>query len=68
MSDIVERLGAFYASMNSPPSPGLPDGAGVVLEAKAEIERLKGAYESVAIERRELETDLLKLRAALRAG
>jgi hypothetical protein len=37
---VVERLRAAYTSWNNPPSDGLPDGAGVVLEAADLLERL----------------------------
>jgi hypothetical protein len=44
--DLVERLRGTYTSLNNPPSDGLPDGAGVVLEAADEIERLRSALQS----------------------
>ena len=40
MSDVVERLRGAYHAWNNPPSDALPKGAGAVLEAADEIERL----------------------------
>lgn len=41
MTDIVERLRNQFTEWNNPPSPELPEGAEVVIEAAAEIERLR---------------------------
>jgi len=67
-SDIVERLRATYTVWNNPPSPELPEGAGVMLEAAAEIERLRGqeaANKLNAAQVVALRAEIERLRAAL---
>ena len=41
--DIATRLRELYNAMNNPPSPGLPDGASVIIEAASAIDALKCA-------------------------
>ena len=47
MIDIVERLRAQYDAWNNPPSPELPDGADVALEAADEITRLRATLQNM---------------------
>jgi hypothetical protein len=47
MGDLVERLRATYTRWNNPPSPELPTGAGVCLEAADEIARLREALRQI---------------------
>lgn len=41
MSDIAARLRRHFDALNNPPSPELPDGSEIILEAATEIERLR---------------------------
>lgn len=45
--DLVKRLRAAYSRWSNPPSPELPDGARIVLEAADRIEQLEAALRDV---------------------
>ncbi len=61
MTDIVERLGRQYDEWNNPPSPELPEGAGILLEAKAEVERLRAALEEIEMASFPLERESVRV-------
>lgn len=69
MADIVKRLRTQYDAWNNPPSPELPDGAGLALEAADEIEKLRKDLSMAVFADTEyclaMEDDNAKLRAAL---
>ena len=72
MSDIVERLRDAYTAWNNPPSDALPRGAGVMLEAADEIERLReenerheAAYAEIYRDFRAQNDEIERLRAEL---
>lgn len=46
-ADLPARLRAQYNASNNPPSPELPEGAGCLLEAADEIERLRSSLTEI---------------------
>lgn len=52
MTDTADRLRRLYNTWNNPPSPELPEGAGLLLEAADEIDRMRTAiFDLVNMER-----------------